>query len=135
MRGRQGECRAEQRPGNQHARRLAQATQQKHPLAAGGDIIHRHHRQNGHGAKRIELERRDPKTTAQRIVKQIAAFGLVGKGRAARQLISEMRPDKTIERQQNPDPHRQVQRIQGSGHTQTADAQANGSRHVDASGK
>ncbi|MNC26986.1 hypothetical protein D3C75_751400 [compost metagenome] len=47
-RGDQLQARAKQQDGGEHASQLRQRSAKDHALAAGGDVVHRHHRQHGH---------------------------------------------------------------------------------------
>ncbi|MNS62470.1 hypothetical protein D3C72_955320 [compost metagenome] len=65
---RQAEFNTENRPAQQYTGELREGAEHEQTLAAGGDVVHGHHRQDGHGGQRVELKARRPETAEHRVV-------------------------------------------------------------------
>ncbi|MNT29850.1 hypothetical protein D3C72_1656120 [compost metagenome] len=78
-------------------------------LTTRGEVVHRHHCQDGHAGQWVELHGGSPESTHQRIDQQVAVFGVIGDGGASSQLKRQVWPDQAIEQQQAPDPRWHLQ--------------------------
>ncbi|MNN06955.1 hypothetical protein D3C81_1197630 [compost metagenome] len=131
-RGVQLQAGAERQDGDKHAGQLGQRPAHEHPLAAGSDVIHGHHRQHGHTGQRVELHGGGPEPAHQRIEQQVALFCLIRGGRAASPEVGHVRPQQPVEQHQPPYPGRRRQRSHAGHDAEQADAQAYNAWQVDA---
>ncbi|MNR31316.1 hypothetical protein D3C85_1488210 [compost metagenome] len=122
--------RAEQGDRQQHAQALDQQALEEQALATGSEIIHGHHRQDGHAGQRVELQSGGPEPAHQRVQLQVAVLGVVRNVGAQGDLIGQVRPGQAVEQQQAPDPGRHRQAGNPGHYAEHADPQADDTRQV-----